>query len=111
METQAGLSEQQQAAVERIRKILSKVNHEGGATQASEGEMNIALEMAKKLMAKFNLEDTDLSSGTEQGRNNAFDSMKEERAYWRSEIKQYPFFSHMASAVSFVTEAGVRIDY
>jgi hypothetical protein len=108
------LTPEQEAGVEKIRKILSKVNHEGGATVASEAEMNTAMEMARKLMSKFDIDEglfERLVKGDDESKNNLFDQMVEVRAYHRKEVRNYEFFDYMADAVTFVCDVGFRRDY
>lgn len=71
------------AIINRIRKILSKVNHEGGATDTPEAEIEASLAMARKLMDKFNIEETEVLS-SDSGKKTFADELTKKEIFSRA---------------------------
>ena len=69
--------------VNRIRKILAKVKHEGGATETPEAEIEASLKMARKLMDKFNIAEAEIDTSNDK-RDAFYESIKSEEIYSRA---------------------------
>lgn len=68
-------SEANQAVIDRIRKLLQHASAEG---HHSEGEVESALNLARKLMEKHNIEEGAVLASQETARQSAYDTVKEE---------------------------------